>query len=344
VVAQDIFSTETTELADVVLPAATWAEKTGTFTNADRTVHLSERAVAPPGEAKSDLAIFLDLAKRLDLRNQHDEPLIGWDDPEGAFEAWKACSAGRPCDYTGMTYELLRGGGIQWPCTTEQPEGTERLYVDGAFAASPDVCEDYGHDLLTGAPAEPVEYKALNPSGKAMIKAAHFRPPVEDPDEDHPYTLITGRTVYHFHTRTRTGRAPELQAAAPEVWVEMAASDADRHGWLEGDLLEVTTPRGAVRARLRVSGIRPGVIFVPFHYGYWDRPGSDGGDESSHGDANDRDRAANELTITTWDPCSKQPIFKTAAAQVVRIEPTDGAPSPAPMVGGSARVDDVREG
>ena len=334
VVAQDIFPTETTELADVVLPAATWAEKTGTFTNADRTVHLSEQAVDPPGDARADLAIFVDLASRLDLRNQSGEPLIGWADSQGAFEAWKACSKGRPCDYSAMSYDLLRGGsGVQWPCTDEHPEGTPRLYEGGSFFAAPDTCEDYGHDLLTGAPAEPVEYKALNPSGKAMIKAAHYRPPAEQPDDEHPYTLITGRTVYHFHTRTKTGRSPELQEAAPEVWVEMAAADAAESGWDEGDLLEVQTPRGSVRARLRISGIRSGVLFVPFHYGYWDRD-----PHSANGDDQPRDRAANELTITTWDPVSKQPIFKTAAAKVSRIALTDGQSSPAPDVGGSAML------
>ena len=93
---QDLFLTETAELADVVLPAATWGEKTGTFTNADRTVHLSEKAVDPPGEARSDLDIFLDYARRMDFRDRDGAPLIKWDDPEGAFEAWKACSRGRP--------------------------------------------------------------------------------------------------------------------------------------------------------------------------------------------------------------------------------------------------------
>ena len=92
VVVQDLFLTETARFADVVLPGATWGEKTGTFTNADRTVHLSERAVDPPGEARPDLDIFLDYARRMDFRDRDGEPLIKWHDPESAFEAWKACS------------------------------------------------------------------------------------------------------------------------------------------------------------------------------------------------------------------------------------------------------------
>ena len=151
VVVQDLFLTETARLADVVLPGATWGEKLGTFTSVDRTVHLSEKAVEPPGEARADLDIFLDYARRMDLRDRDGAPLITWHDAESAFEAWKACSAGRPCDYTGMTYEKLRGGGVQWPCTAERPDGTERLYTDGVFNTDPDYCETYGEDLGTGA-------------------------------------------------------------------------------------------------------------------------------------------------------------------------------------------------
>jgi anaerobic selenocysteine-containing dehydrogenase len=138
VVVQDAFLTETARLADVVLPAALWGEKTGTFTNADRTVHLSERAVDPPGEARSDLDIWLDYAARMGFRDRDGEPLVGWSDPEGAFEAWKACSRGRPCDYSGLSYDRLRdAGGVQWPCTATAPGGTERLYADGRFPTDP---------------------------------------------------------------------------------------------------------------------------------------------------------------------------------------------------------------
>jgi anaerobic selenocysteine-containing dehydrogenase len=325
VVVQDLFPTETTQFADVVLPAATWGEKTGTFTNADRTVHLSEKAVDPPGEAKADLDIFVDFAHRLGLRDKDGAPLVKWSDPEGAFEGWKECSRGRPCDYTGLSYAKLRDrNGIQWPVNEEHPDGTERLYADGRFWADPGYCEEYGRDMVTGAPVSETEYKALNPDGKAVLKAAEYLPPHELPDQDLPFQLITGRTLYHFHTRTKTGRAPQLQKAAPEVWVEMAAGDAADRGLGEGDLLEITTPRGRVEARLRISGIRPGVLFLPFHYGYWD---TDGG----------QDRAANELTATDWDPVSKQPIFKTAAAAIRKLADPTG-PSAAPTTTASAPV------
>lgn len=330
-VVQDIFLTETAELADVVLPAATWGEKTGTFTNTDRTVHLSDKAVEPPGEARSDLDIFLDYARRMDFRDNDGAPFPQWHDPESAFEAWKEATAGRPCDYTGLTYGRLRGGsGVQWPCNDQNPDGTERLYADGRFWAAPDQCESYGRDLVTGAPLEPTEYKAMNPEGRAIIKAAEYLPPHEEPSGEYPFALITGRTLYHFHTRTKTGRAPQLQGAAPEVWVEVSPSDAREAGIGEGDPVEVASPRGVVRARARISGIRPGVLFVPFHYGYWDRD-ADGGSP-------DRDRAANETTVTDWDPVSKQPLFKTSAARLRPLGAGDGTPAPAPTTTASRPV------
>jgi anaerobic selenocysteine-containing dehydrogenase len=303
VVAQDLFPTETTRLADVVLPAAGWGEKTGAFTNADRTVHLCEKAVEPPGEARPDLDIFLDYAGRMDFRDKDGRPLVNWDDPESAYRAWQQCSAGRPCDYSEISYEKLRrASGIQW--------GGERLYSDGKFSAAPEDCESYGMDLLTGAQVGETEYRSLNPDGKAMLRAADYQPPVEEPSDEFPMLLNTGRTIWHFHTRTKTARAPELQAAAPDVWLELAAADADRLGLAAGDEAEVTTARGGIRAPVRIGDVREGTVFVPFHYGYWDKPGGVGPDGEG--------RAANELTITSWDPVSKQPLFKTAACRVSR--------------------------
>jgi anaerobic selenocysteine-containing dehydrogenase len=313
VVVQDLFLTETAMLADVVLPAATWGEKTGVFTNADRTVHLSEKAVDPPGEARPDLDIFLDYAARMGFEDKDGDPLVHWTDAESGFEAWKRASAGRPCDYSGMSYDLLRGpSGIQWPCIADAPNGTERLYVDGAFRASPEDCESYGRDLTTGASVEEAEYRALNPSGKAVLKAARYVPPHEDASDEYPYQLITGRTIYHFHTRTKTGRAPELQAAAPTVWAELATQDAASLGVAEGELVDIVSPRGTVRAAVRLAELRPGTVFVPFHYGYWDTTG----DRPADGIPG---TAANELTITDWDPVSKQPLFKTSAARVLPV-------------------------
>jgi ferredoxin-nitrate reductase len=308
VVVQDLFLTETAALADVVLPGATWGEKLGTFTNADRTVHIAEKAVEPPGEARSDLDIFLDYARRMEFRDRDGKPLIKWDDRESAFEAWKACSRGRPCDYSAITYERLRGGsGIQWPCTEDAPDGTERLYTGGRFNTAPDDSETYGEDLTTGAAFTEQEYRAKEPDGRAFLHAAAYEPSPEVTSDGYPLLLTTGRTVYHFHTRTKTARARELNAAAPDVWAEVSRQDADRLDLADGDRVRIESPRGAIEAPARVTDVRPGVVFVPFHYGYWDVDG-------------EVPRAANELTITAWDPVSKQPIFKVASVRLTKVE------------------------
>ncbi|WP_255768671.1 molybdopterin oxidoreductase family protein [Pseudarthrobacter sulfonivorans] len=319
-VVQDLYLTETAQAADVVLPAAGWGEKAGTFTNVNRTVHLSEKAVEPPGEARADLDIFLDYSRRMDFRNLSGGPLLPWTGPEDTFEAWKECSAGRPCDYSAMSYDRLRGGsGIPWPCNGENPNGCVRLYGDGEFPTAPDYCESYGHDLLTGASVPPAEYKAMAPAGRAILRSTAYVPPHEEPDQDYPLRYTTGRTAYHFHTRTKTARSRPLDAAAPKVWLEMAADDSAALGIAEGDLVRVTSRRGRLEAPVRITDIRPGTVFAPFHYGYWDTGGTPG----------EHPTAANELTLTEWDPVSKQPVFKNAAVRVERIGAGAG-PAPAP--------------
>jgi anaerobic selenocysteine-containing dehydrogenase len=309
VIVQDGFMSETAQYADVVLPAAIWGEKTGTYTNADRTVHISHKAIDPPGEARSDLDIFLDYARRMEFRDKHGAPLIKWNDAEGAFEAWKACTTGRFCDYSGLSYEKLsQGSGIQWPCNEHAVDGTERLYVDGIFNTAYATAEEFGHDLTTGAVVKPEKYKAFDPNGKAIIKPADYEPPLEEPDAEYPLWLTTGRIVYHFHTRTKTARTKELNAAAPEPFVEMSAEDAKRYQVREGGMVEIRSRRGRSRARCRIADVKAGTLFMPFHYGYFDAGKGTG-------------RAANDLTIAEWDPVSKQPYFKYAA---VAVKPVRG--------------------
>jgi anaerobic selenocysteine-containing dehydrogenase len=298
-IVSDGYLNETTDFADVVLPTALWGEKTGTYTNADRTVHLSERAVAPPGEARSDLEIWVDYARRMGFTDRSGRPLPRWDTAEEAFDAWRECSRGRPCDYSALSYDRLRGRGIQWPCTEEAPDGTDRLYVDHHFMTDDDQCETYGHDLTTGAALTANDHAALRFDGRARLKAAEWTPPPETPDDSYPMYLTTGRTVYHFHTRTKTGRAPELNAAAPEPWVELATSDAAELNIDDGDLIRVESRRGSVEVTARCNGNRPGTLFLPFHYG-------------------DPKTAANDLTPTSWDSVSKQPHFKSGAGRVVQ--------------------------
>ena len=308
VVVQDAFMTETGILADVVLPAAIWGEKTGCFTNVDRTVHISHKAIDPPGEAKPDLDIFLDYARRMGFRDKDGAPLVKWRTPEEAFEAWKVCSKGRPCDYSGMSYEKLSSGsGIQWPCNEEYPEGKTHLYSDGKFHTDGEFCQSYGNDIETGAEIPRNTYMGKDPRGKALIKAADYYPPHEQPDEDYPLWLTTGRLVYHFQTRTKTGRSQALHDAAPDSFVQISEEDAAKYEISEGDIVEVKSRRGHLHVPARVGSIEPGTTFIPFHYGYWDE--KDG-----------RKRAANELTVTEWDPVSKQPHFKYAAVQIRKAD------------------------
>lgn len=284
VVCQDIFLTETAAIADVVLPAAQWGEKTGCFTNVDRTVHISRKAIEPPGEAKSDFEIFVDFAKRMDFRDKDGNPLVPWTEPEQAFNAWKRMSKGRPCDYSGLSYDKLTGGsGVQWPCNADNPDGKERLFVDGNFFTDIDYCESFGHDLETGAPITEQEYKTLNPAGRAILKAADYIPSLEAPNEEYPLQLSTGRQVYHFHTRTKTGRSKELNDACQGPMIEISPEDAITYDVKDGEEVVVKSRRGAVQMPVYVGKIAKGQVFMPFHYGYWD---------SSDGKA----RAANELT------------------------------------------------
>ena len=326
VVVQDLFLTETAQLADVVLPAAGWGEKVGTFTNADRTVHLSEKAVEPPGDARSDFDIFLTYAEQMGFVDRDGDPLPSWRTPRECFDAWRRATRGRPVDYTGLSYDQLRGPtGVRWPVNEQAPEGTERLYGDGVFPSDTDTCETYGHDLVTGEPASEQDHRALAPAGRARLRGTVFTPPHEEPSADFPLLYTTGRTVYQFHTRTKTGRARTLHEAASDAWVELAPADAEPLGISEGDLVRVESRRGTIEVRARVGNVMPGAVFAPFHYGDWD--------VSSLAPA-DHSRQANELTMTVWDPVSKQPCFKTAACRVTRIRAT-GAPAPAPTTAAS---------
>lgn len=274
-VVQDGFETPTTRLADIVLPAAIWGEKDGTYTNSERRVSRACAAVAPPGDARSDFDIFLAIAERWGCR---DELFEGWAHPGDAFDEWRRVSRGRPCDYSGITYDRIdAAGGVQWPCPADDPEvplaGTPRLYT---------------------------HLKFNRPDGRAAVRVVERKPLREPPGRTYPFLLNTGRTVEHWHTRTKTGRIPVLEGLAPEAWVEIHPDDAVHLGIRSGDLVKVTSQRGSVdRLRARVTAIvRPGEVFIPFH---WD------------------ERCANRLTDDEFDPISREPNYKQCA---VRLEPS----------------------
>jgi predicted molibdopterin-dependent oxidoreductase YjgC len=273
-VVQDGFHpTPTTELADLVLPAAIWGEKEGTYTNSERRVSKVNAAVEPPGEARSDFDIFLAVAERLGCK---DELFPGWQKPGDAFEEWRRVSAGRLCDYSGISYaQLEECGGVQWP----HPEGTDtpaassrRLYSNGEFKTS---------------------------DGRARLLPTSWEPFPEQPNSEFPLILNTGRTVEHWHTRTKTGGVPILQRMSPRAWLEMNPKDAEQLKLKAHDHVEVISPRGRVsKVELRITEIvAPGQVFLPFHFA---------------------ETNANQLTQSAFDPFSREPNYKQCAVRVER--------------------------
>jgi len=269
-VVQDGFHpTPTTELAHLVLPAAIWGEKEGTYTNSERRVSKVNRAVPPPGEARSDFDIFLAIAEKLSCR---EELFPGWTGPPHAFDEWKQVSKGRLCDYSGLSYDLIeKHNGIQWPF----PEGTSevrttRLYEDRKFST-----ED----------------------SKAKLFCIEWTPFPEQPSQAFPLVLNTGRTVEHWHTRTKTGAVPILQRMSPSAWLEMNTSDAQALRLKPHDRVDVISRRGRVKnVELRVTEIvAPGQVFMPFHFA---------------------EKNANLVTQSAFDPISREPNYKQCAVSV----------------------------
>ncbi len=273
-VVQDGFHpTPTTELADLVLPAAIWGEKEGTYTNSERRVSKVNAAVAPPGEARTDFDIFLAIAERLSCKQ---ELFPGWREPRDAFDEWCRVSAGRLCDYSGMSYAQLKSSsGIQWPFpqgSSSSAPATHRLYSDGIFQT-----ED----------------------GRARLLATQWTPFPEQPNAEFPLILNTGRTVEHWHTRTKTGAISILQRMSPRAWLEMNPQDAARLNLQARDRVEVISARGRVsRVELRVTEIvGPGQVFLPFHFA---------------------ETNANQITQSAFDPISREPNYKQCAVRVER--------------------------
>jgi anaerobic selenocysteine-containing dehydrogenase len=319
VVVQDPFvDTESVAFADIYFPAAMWGEKTGCVTNAERMVNLLLKAVEPPGEARSDFDIFVEVSRRLGFTDKDGAPLLGFKEPRDAFEEWRRVSKGRPCDYSAMTYELiLQKGAVRWPCNERHPQGAERLYEDLKFWTGIDDCESYGANFLTGNKHTRSDYEHIDPKGKAFLKAAHWRRQPNPPDDEFPFVLNTGRNVYHFHSRTKTGRSEVLNRHAPRAYVEVHPDDAARLGIGTGDLVEIVSRQGRWEGpALMVDTVRPGEVFIPFHYG------------NGNG-------AANQHTLYARDPVSKQPQFKSSPVAVRRL----GFGTPEPWM--LARIDEL---
>jgi nitrate reductase NapA len=279
VVAETYHPTRTSELADVVLPAALWAEKEGVYGCAERRYQLLEQAVKPAGEARPDFQILCDLARRLG----HGK-LLPWKTPADAWEEILGLCKGTAYDFSGMSRKALREShGLLWPLPAPGHPGTKRRYVKG---------ED---------PLVPADHPARlkfygRPSAKAVVWLRPHQPPAEVPDAEYPFFYTTGRVIEHWHTGTMTRNCKELRHANFESVVELHPEDGKKLGVKNGDRVKVTSRRGSetFRARL-VAGARPGLVFVHMH---------------------DPDRMCNRITIDAVDPISKQPEFKVCAVKL----------------------------
>jgi ferredoxin-nitrate reductase len=269
--------TETEAVAHLVLPAAQWSEKEGVMVNSERRVTLCRAFRQPPGEARPDWAIFAELGRRLGFAEQ-----FGWRDAGEVYAEFAALTAGRVCDSSGLSHQLLAGHGPQqwpFPAGTEPGGGQARLYTDHHFPT---------------------------PSGRARLWADPPLGLAEPPDAEFPLVLTVGRVLGHWHTMTRTVHVARVAKAHPEPLLEVHPNDAARAGLVEGGEAQVRSRRGALRVKLLLTErIRPGTVFLPMHWG------------ASQGElACEANRLMHELAC----PISQQPELKGAAVALEPVQ------------------------
>jgi len=277
VVADAFHPTETTRYADVVLPAAMWTEKSGVFSQSERRYHYVPKLVDPPGEARSDFDILIDLAGRLghsDLFPNRTQADI-WDE-------WRKISAHSDYNFEGITYERLQNQpGILWPCPDEDHPGTCRRYVPG-------------EDPQVRNPEKRLDFYG-RPDGRAVIYLHEQEPPFEEQTDEYPLLLTTGRVLEHWHTETITRRVDQLKNI-DTGFLEVHPADARRYHLEDGDPVEVTSRRGSAVFNARITGnIREGLLFATFH-------------SARH--------LVNKVTSEALDPFSRQPDYKRCAVNI----------------------------
>ncbi|MFF7841863.1 molybdopterin oxidoreductase family protein [Streptomyces ossamyceticus] len=274
----DVVLSETAALADVVLPVTQWAEETGTTTNLEGRVLLRRRAITPPDGVRSDLEVMHELADRLGVEKGFPT------DAEEVFEELRRASAGGVADYSGITYRrLAEENGVFWPCPAQ-----------GGAAEGP-----ASESVHPGTPRLFLERFATE-DGRARFVPVSHRAAAEEPDDEYPVLLTTGRVVAQYQSGAQTRRVDELNAAAPGPFVELHPRLAERLGAAEGDPVAVVSRRGRAVAPARITtAIRPDTVFMPFHW-----PG---------------EGRANTLTNPALDPTSRMPEFKACAVRVEAV-------------------------
>jgi formate dehydrogenase major subunit len=259
-VCQDIFLTETTRFAHVILPAAAWSENDGTFTNSERRVSRVRTASPPPGKARPNWWIFKQIAKRFGHNWESDSAREIWDKEVSVLAS----------NFAGIKYHRIENNGLQWPCPTEDHEGTCYLHKDGKFTC-----------------------------GMGQFMPVEWTPPAEVPDDEYPLVLSTGRRLYHYHTRTQTGRCEGLNDLLGEETADISIDDAGRLGIEPGEIIQVKSRRGTINVRARVTPeVPPGMVWMAFHF---------------------REACANWLTNPAFDPDTLTAEYKACAVRIEKV-------------------------
>lgn len=281
-VVQDMYSsTETAQLADLVLPAAAWGEKEGTFINSERRIGAIRQVSRAPGQALSDFRIFQLIAEVCGVGEMFRE----WSSPAAAFQIMKKLSVGRPCDFSGIKdcQHLDRAQGIQWPFPANAP-------TDGADAIG-ETATPYQQERRLFS-----DGKFYHADGKAKLLFETPRPMPEPVNNEYPLVLLTGRgTAVQWHTQTRTAKSAVLRKLAPSsVYVEINPTDARRFGIRPQQQIFIESRRASITATAFLTpSVSPGQVFVPMHY-----------------------HEVNRLTDAVFDPYSKQPSYKACAVRI----------------------------
>ena len=273
VVVQDAYHpTATSKFAHVLLPAAQWSEKEGVMTNSERRMTYMPKLVEPPGDALPDWQIISRFAAAMGFGAG-----FAFKSSKEIFAEYTAMTEGRVCDCSGMSYRKLKSSPLQWPYPKKLCRSNARMYADGVFPTA---------------------------DGRANFLAVEHSGTAETPDDVYPLVLTTGRSKYHWHTMTRTGKNPALRKSAPEPILDLHRVDARRYGIQDADFVEIISRRGKVMVQCRVTEeITRGTCFLPFHWGR---------DQGFF-------KAANNLTISARDPVSRQPELKACAVRLRKV-------------------------
>jgi len=259
-VCQDIFLNETTKFAHVVFPAAAWSENDGTFTNSERRVSRVRKASEPPGQSMPNWWIFKQIAKRFGQEWLSNSAKEIWDNEVAQFAP----------NLAGIKYARIENNGIQWPCPNEDHPGTCFLHKDGQFSC-----------------------------GLGQFKAIDWTPPAEVADEEYPFVLSTGRRLYHYHTRTQTGRCEGLNDLLGQETADISVQDALRLNIEQGEVVKIKSRRGEVKVKAKVTQEVPdGMIWMAFHF---------------------RENNANWLTNAAFDPITLTAEYKACAVKIEKL-------------------------